>query len=69
MSTRRFSLPAIERVEKLIEAHKNTFLALGGTPREVLYHNVEQVPPCPTGRPLTNSKRQPPALFASWTTT
>jgi transposase len=29
-----------ERVETLIEAHENAFLAFGGTPREVLYDNL-----------------------------
>lgn len=29
-----------ERVETLIEAHENAFLAFGGTPREVLYDNM-----------------------------
>jgi len=32
-----------ERVETLIEAHENAFLALGGTPREVLYDNMRTV--------------------------
>src|SRR5215469_13983433 len=31
-----------ERVETLIEAHENAFLAFGGTPREVLYDNSAQ---------------------------
>jgi transposase len=29
-----------ERVETLIEAHENAFLAFGGTPQEVLYDNM-----------------------------
>ncbi len=32
-----------ERVETLIEAHENAFLAFGGTPREVLYDNMRTV--------------------------
>jgi transposase len=32
-----------ERVESLIEAHENAFLAFGGTPREVLYDNMRTV--------------------------
>jgi transposase len=32
-----------ERVETLIEAHKNAFLAFGGMPREVLYDNIRTV--------------------------
>jgi hypothetical protein len=32
-----------ERVETLIEAHENAFLAFGGTPREVLYDNMRMV--------------------------
>jgi transposase len=32
-----------ERVERLIEAHENAFLAFGGTPREVLYDNMRTV--------------------------
>jgi transposase len=32
-----------ERVETLIEAHENAFLAYGGTPREVLYDNMRTV--------------------------
>ena len=32
-----------ERVETLIEAHENAFLAFGGTPREVLYDICEQL--------------------------
>jgi len=32
-----------ERVETLIEAHENAFLAFGGTPREVLYYNMRTV--------------------------
>jgi len=34
---------ADERVETLIEAHENAFLAFGGTPREVLYDNMRTV--------------------------
>jgi len=34
-----------ERVETLIEAHENAFLAFGGTPREVLYDNMRTVRP------------------------
>jgi transposase len=32
-----------ERLETLIEAHENAFLAFGGTPREVLYDNMRTV--------------------------
>ena len=32
-----------ERVETLIDAHENAFLAFGGTPREVLYDNMRTV--------------------------
>src|SRR5437870_10789645 len=32
-----------ERVETLIEAHENAFLAFGATPREVLYDNMRTV--------------------------
>jgi transposase len=32
-----------ERVETLIEAHENAFLAFGGTPHEVLYDNMRTV--------------------------
>jgi transposase len=32
-----------ERVETLVEAHENAFLAFGGTPREVLYDNMRTV--------------------------
>ena len=32
-----------ERVETLIEAHENAFLAFGGTPREMLYDNMRTV--------------------------
>ena len=32
-----------ERVETLIEAHENAFLAFGGTPREVVYDNMRTV--------------------------
>src|SRR5262249_57593206 len=32
-----------ERVETLIAAHENAFLAFGGTPREVLYDNMRTV--------------------------
>jgi transposase len=32
-----------ERVETLIEAHENAFLAFGGIPREVLYDNMRTV--------------------------
>ena len=32
-----------ERVETLIEAHENAFVAFGGTPREVLYDNMRTV--------------------------
>lgn len=32
-----------ERVETLIEAHENAFLAFGGTPRQVLYDNMRTV--------------------------
>ena len=32
-----------ERIETLIEAHENAFLAFGGTPREVLYDNMRTV--------------------------
>jgi transposase len=32
-----------ERVETLIEAHENTFLAFGGVPNEVLYDNMRTV--------------------------
>jgi transposase len=32
-----------ERVETLIEAHENAFLAFGGAPREVLYDNMRTV--------------------------
>jgi transposase len=32
-----------ERVETLIKAHENAFLAFGGTPREVLYDNMRTV--------------------------
>lgn len=34
---------ADERVETLIEAHENAFLAFAGTPREVLYDNMRTV--------------------------
>jgi transposase len=34
---------ADERVETLIEAHENAFLAFGGTPHEVLYDNMRTV--------------------------
>jgi transposase len=32
-----------ERVETLIEAHENAFLAFGGTPRQVLYDNMRTI--------------------------
>lgn len=40
-----------ERVETLMEAHENAFLAFGGTPREVLYDNMRTVCRCRSDSP------------------
>ena len=53
-----------ERVETLIEAHENAFLAFGGTPQEVLYDNMRTAARrmdlfCDLGHPASNHRLRP----------